>query len=121
MLKTDASACKGRMQHLKSGCGSKYMSLHIWLKLHELGKMHGNDTEQYRTLLGRTIRHLKQIWIAESWLQLCVHKGASYVWLKIYELGTPKDYRHLGNDASASKERMRHPYCGCLALPAMTT
>ena len=31
---------------LKNVSGSKNTSLHIWLKIRELGKMHGNDTGQ---------------------------------------------------------------------------
>jgi len=45
------------------------------------------------------LRHLKQIWIAyhgsgmTAMLQLCYHKSASNVRLKIYELSIPKDYQ----------------------------
>ena len=41
-------------------CGSKYtsgsknVSLHIWLEIHELCKMHGINNGQERALLGRT-------------------------------------------------------------------
>jgi len=49
----------------------------------------------------------KHMWIAEAMLQLCYHKVASNVRLKIYELSTPKDCRQAENECL--KQMLRHP------------
>jgi len=45
---------KPMLRHANDGCGSKNVSLHIWLEIHELCKMHGINNGQERALLGRT-------------------------------------------------------------------